>query len=86
MKTIETIACIVQEVSVAANSMAAAVEEQTATLKDISYSLEDVSRCAAGFTTNVNKVSQATEKVSSQSAHVEKELATFLTKLRSANK
>ena len=86
MKTIETIACIVQEVSVAANSMAAAVEEQTATLKDISYSLEDVSRCAAGFTTNVNKVSQATEKVSSQSAHVEQELATFLTKLRSANK
>jgi len=86
MKTIETIACIVQEVSVAANSMAAAVEEQTATLKDISFSLEDVSRCASGFTTNVNRVSQATEKVSNQSAHVEKELAAFLTKLRSANK
>jgi methyl-accepting chemotaxis protein len=86
MKTIETIACIVQEVSVAANSMAAAVEEQTATLKDISFSLEDVSRCASGFTTNVNRVSQATEKVSNQSAHVEKELAAFLTKLRSTNK
>jgi methyl-accepting chemotaxis protein len=86
MKTIETIACIVQEVSVAANSMAAAVEEQTATLKDISFSLEDVSRCAAGFTANVNKVSQATEKVSNQSASVERELASFLTKLRSTNK
>ena len=85
MKAIEMIACIVQEVSVSANSMAAAVEEQTATLKDISFSLEDVSRCASGFTSNVNRVSQATGKVSNQSAHIEKELATFLTKLRSTN-
>jgi methyl-accepting chemotaxis protein len=86
MKTIETIACIVQEVSVAANSMAAAVEEQTATLKDISFSLEDVSRCASGFTANVNRVSIATERVANQSSTVEHELAAFLTKLRASTK
>ena len=60
--------------------MAAAVEEQTATLKDISFSLEDVSRCASGFTTNVNRVSQATTKVADQTALVEAELSNFLTK------
>ena len=57
----------------------------TIALGNISFSLEDVSRCASGFTANVNRVSLATERVANQSATVEHELATFLTKLRDSS-
>ena len=82
VKSIENIASIIQKVNGTANNMASAVEEQTATLKDISQSLAGVAQSASGFTVNVHKVSHATAKVAGQTAVVEEELANFLTKLR----
>lgn len=85
-KSIEAIAHLIYEVSSSSQNMASAVEEQTATLCDITSSLAGVSEYTAGFLDNVQDIKQATTRVSAQRSLIEEELSQFLEQLRAVNR
>jgi methyl-accepting chemotaxis protein len=82
---IDAIAKTIDQVNSASSSIAAAVEQQTMTLHDMSQNLGTVSDGTEQFRVNVDKVATSTKTIVEQANTVEQELGEFLKELQKSS-